>query len=110
MTERFCGGIEAVVEPVGMDRLVEISDQPAVHGDAGEHGEIALGDAERHVHPGGIAPLGGNHAMAKHEAVRPLTRLHRAEDVVGRGRLVGHSDVPSGGGEEVPAPRRLVAL
>ena len=70
---------EALVGSRGNDWFVDVADQAAVDRHAGEHGEIALGDAEAHVGPPGVAPLRGNPPAANDEAVEPAARAHRAE-------------------------------
>ncbi len=97
------------VEPAIVDgaahRLVEIADQTAVEGEAGEDRQIAFGDAEGQIDLPGIAPLRDDLAVAQHEAVRTAARPHRPERLVPR-RLF--AEIVGDDLGEVASPRRLV--
>ena len=101
-------GCEIVVDRRRRYRLVEVTDQAARHGDAGQHGEVALGDAERHVGAPRVAPLGDEVARAQDEPVEVLARAHRPQHLR-LGRLVGHADEPPRLGDEVAGPGALMA-
>ena len=86
-------GREVVVDRGRRHRLVEVTDQAARDGDAGQHGQVALGDAEGHVHALRVAPLGDEVARAQDEPVDVLARAHRPQHLR-LGRLVGDADEP----------------
>ena len=57
----------------GADRLVDAGDEAVGHGEAGQHGEVALGDGEGHVGARGVAPFGDD-AAASSGSRRPGRR------------------------------------
>ncbi|MDB5512117.1 MAG: hypothetical protein JWR08_1600 [Enterovirga sp.] len=74
-------------------RLVQVRDEPVVGRDAGQDGEVALGDRERHVRARRIAPLGHPPAALQDHACGAAARPHRADHLAPGPRLVP-LDVP----------------
>src|SRR5207248_4244487 len=96
--------VEAAILDRTPDLLVRIADQPAVPGETGDNREIALGDAESHVGPRRLAPLGDDPAVAQHEPGGPAARAHRPERLVPWGaflEVAGHHQ------REIARPRRF---
>src|SRR6266508_5036168 len=100
--------LEGVVERVAPHQVVDAADQASSDGDAGQHGQVALGDAEGHVRAARVSPLGDDMPTAQDQTVRTLTWPHGPEHVAGRLGLVGDADVSAGCGEEITPPARLV--
>ncbi len=97
--------VEAAIIDGARDLVVRVGDQPAIPGEAGEDREIALGDAERHIDPGRITPLGDDIADAQQHAVRSTAGTHRPERLVPRRSLAEIARHHLG---QIPRPRRLV--
>src|SRR5262249_5587767 len=74
------------IETAVIDReaylLVGILDEITVPGETGEDREVALGDAERHVRAGRVAPLGDKQPVSQQETVRAAAGTHRSEGLV----------------------------
>src|SRR2546428_4324860 len=89
-------------EPVRANGLVDVADQATHHGEAGQHREIALRHAERHVDAARVTPLGDDLASAKDQTVGTFARTDGSEHVAEMLGLVGDGDVPAGLRDEVP--------
>ena len=79
--------LEAVIECIVTGLVVEVLDEAVAQRQAGEQGEVALGDAEGHVGPGDIAPFGQDLAAAIDDAGMAAARRHRAQYLVVGGFL-----------------------
>src|SRR5207245_5208300 len=104
-------GGEGVVGRVVAHGIVDRLDEAVRDGDAGQRREVALGDAEGHLHALGVAPVGHHAAAAHDEAARPATRPHRTEHAAGALGLVGDTDAAAVVQEEIaPHPRIVGAV
>ena len=88
----LCGLAKPRTFDGGPDRLVDAGDQAVGDREAGEHGQVALGDAEGHVGARGVAPLGDDAAALEDHAGRAAARQHGADDLAPRPRLVPLDD------------------
>src|SRR5262249_52380251 len=97
--------IEAAV--VGRDphSLMRVFDETTVPGEPGKDREIALRDAERHVGPRRLSPLGDDEAISHQQAIWPTARAHRPEGLVPWRPLL---EIAGDHLREITAPRRLV--
>src|SRR5712692_7437618 len=97
--------LEAAVVDGLAYRLVEVADQSAVPGQAGEDREVAFRHAEGQVDLPGITPLGDDPTAAQDEAVGAAARAYRPQRRVPWRLLAEIARYHKG---EVAAPRRLV--
>ena len=96
--------VEAAVIDSKTDLVVRVADQPAIPSETGEDREIALGDAEGHIDPRRVAPLGDDMAPTQHEAVWPAAGPHQPKRLVPRRAFCEIAGDHRG---EIAAPRRL---
>src|SRR5262249_29739000 len=89
--------------------IVDASNEPTPNGDACERREIALRDAEGHLHARGLAPLPDETAAAHDEAARASARTDRPEHAAGALGLVGDADEHASFGAALTTPPRLVS-
>ena len=76
----------------GADRLVDAGDETIGDGEAGQYGQVALGDGEGHIGPRRVAPFGNDAAASEDQAGRAATRNHGSYDLAPRPRLVPFDD------------------
>ena len=93
------------------DRVVDAADERAVEGDADHGGQEALGDAVRHVHAVGLAPLRHDVAVADDDAGEVAARLQgpvrRVEGLAPEGaRVVRALEVARLGSSRSPSRTR----
>src|SRR4051795_6615092 len=79
--------VEAAVLHRPANWLVKVANKPIHHRYAGDHREVALGDAEGHVDAARISPTGNDMSAAKKEPVRAPARLSGPEQLIERWRL-----------------------
>src|SRR5215470_5170517 len=97
--------LETAIVDLAPHRLMNVPDQAAIEGEAGEDREVALRGAEGQVIARGIAPFGDDLAVTQHEAVRTAARPDRPQRLVPRRLLL---EIVRDGMREVAAPWRLV--